>query len=100
MEKNGINFEVIPHYIDEILVDDSNTHKSLIKKAKSQHLEDFSALEKMRKDVDEKQSTYDQKVREFKTDIGLTTDVVNNLMVGIYNKFQDEILEHSKRNKK
>lgn len=33
MEKNGINFEVIPHYIDEILVDDSNTHKSLIKKA-------------------------------------------------------------------
>ena len=74
--------------------------KSLVKKAKSQHLEDFSALEKMRKDVDEKQSTYDQKVREFKTDIGLTTDVVNNLMVGIYNKFQDEILEHSKRNKK
>jgi hypothetical protein len=70
--------------------------KSLIKKAKSQHLEDFSALEKMRKDVDEKQSTYDQKVREFKTDIGLTTDVVNNLMVGIYNKFQDEILEHDK----
>jgi hypothetical protein len=74
--------------------------KSLVKKAKSQHLEDFSALEKMRKDVDEKQSTYDQKIREFKTDIGLTTDVVNNLMVGIYNKFQDEILEHSKRNKK
>ena len=33
MEKNGINFEVIPHYVDEILVDDSNTHKSLIKKA-------------------------------------------------------------------
>lgn len=33
MEKNGINFEVIPHYIDEILVNDSNTHKSLIKKA-------------------------------------------------------------------
>ncbi len=75
--------------------------KSLVKKAKSQHLEDFSALEKMRKDVDEKQSTYDQKVREFKSDIGLTTDVINNLMVGIYNKFQDEILEHdNKRNKK
>jgi hypothetical protein len=74
--------------------------KSLVKKAKSQHLEDFSALEKMRKDVDEKQSTYDQKVREFKTDIGLTQEVIDNLMVGIYNKFQDEILEHSKRNKK
>lgn len=33
MEKNGINFEVIPHYIDEILVDNSKVHKSLIKKA-------------------------------------------------------------------
>lgn len=40
--------------------------KQLVKKAKSQHLEDFSSLERMRKDVDEKQSTYDQKVREFK----------------------------------
>lgn len=33
MEKNGINFEVIPHYVDEILVDDKKTNKSLIKKA-------------------------------------------------------------------
>ena len=74
--------------------------KSLVKKAKSQHLEDFSALEKMRKDVDEKQSTYDQKVRDFKSDIGLTNETIDNLMVGIYNKFQGEILEHSKRNKK
>ena len=73
--------------------------KSLVKKAKSQHLEDFSALEKMRKDVDEKQSTYDQKVREFKTDIGLTNETIDNLMVGIYNKFRDEILEHDKMRK-
>ena len=33
MEKNGINFEVIPHYVDEILVDNKKTNKSLIKKA-------------------------------------------------------------------
>ena len=46
--------------------------KSLIKKAKSQHLEDFSALEKMRKNVDEKQKAYDKTVKEFKTSIGLT----------------------------
>ena len=40
-------------------------------------------------------------MREFKKDIGLTKEVVDNLMVGIYNKFQDEILEHDNgRNKK
>ena len=70
--------------------------QSLVKKAKSKHLEDFSALERMRKDVDEKQAIYDQKVREFKSDIGLTTETIDNLMVGIYNKFQGEILEHDK----
>ena len=40
--------------------------KQLVKKAKSQHLEDFSSLERMRKDVDEKQEAYDEKVRCFK----------------------------------
>lgn len=70
--------------------------KSLVRKAKSQHLEDFSSLERMRKDVDEKQKAYDKKVREFKTDIGLTQETIDNLMVGIYNKFQDEILDHNK----
>jgi hypothetical protein len=29
----------------------------------------------------------------------LTTDVVNNLMVGIYNKFQDEILNSARKRK-
>ena len=33
MEKNGINFEVIPHYVDEILVDGRKSHRGLIKKA-------------------------------------------------------------------
>ena len=51
----------------------------------------------MRRDVDAAQESYDAKVREFKKDIGLTKEVVDNLMVGIYNKFQDEILEHSRR---
>ena len=74
--------------------------KQMVKKAKSQHLEDFSSLEKMRKDVDEKQEAYNEKVRCFKSDIGLTTETIDNLMVGIYNKFQDEILEHNKRKQK
>lgn len=71
--------------------------KQLVKKARSQHLDDFSSLEKMRKEVDEQQSAYDQKVRDFKTDIGLTKEAIDSLMVGIYNKFQDEILEHDNK---
>ena len=71
--------------------------KQLVKKARSQHLDDFSSLEKMRKEVDEQQSAYDQKVRDFKEDIGLTKEAIDSLMVGIYNKFQDEILEHDNK---
>ena len=33
MEKNGIKFEVIPHYVDEILVDGRKSYRALIKKA-------------------------------------------------------------------
>lgn len=71
--------------------------KQLIKKAKSQHLEDFSSLETMRREVDDNQGLYDKKVRQFKEDIGLTRETIDNLMVGIYNKFQDEILEHNNK---
>ena len=75
--------------------------KQLIKKAKSQHLEDLGSLEKMREEVDDNSGLYDEKVRQFKNDIGLTRETIGNLMVGIYNKFQDEILEHdNRRNKK
>ena len=37
----GITFEVIPHYIDEILVDGSKSHRALIKKANAV-LRDYS----------------------------------------------------------
>ncbi len=37
----GITLEVIPHYIDEILVDDSKSHRALIKKANAV-LRDYS----------------------------------------------------------
>ena len=93
------------HVRNRMLMDKLNNEqrifelKSLVRKAKSQHLEDFSSLERMRKDVDEKQKAYDKKVREFKTDIGLTQENIDNLMVGIYNKFQDEILKQSRRSK-
>ena len=90
------------HVRNRMLMDKLNNEqrifelKSLVRKAKSQHLEDFSSLERMRKDVDEKQKAYDKKVREFKSDIGLTRESIDNLMIGIYNKFQDEILKNTK----
>ena len=33
----------------------------------------------------------------FKRDIGFNQEIIDNLLVGIYNKFQDEILENAKR---
>ena len=74
--------------------------KSMAKKAKNKHLSDFTALEKLRRDVDKAQESYDQKVREFKENIGLDEEAVKRLMVGIYNKFQDEILEHNNKGKR
>lgn len=71
--------------------------KSLVKKAKSKHLDDFTALEKMRKEVDDSQEMYNEKVGQFKKEIGLTKEAMDNFMVGIYNKFQDEILEHDNK---
>lgn len=73
--------------------------KSMAKKAKNKHLSDFTALEKLRRDVDSAQESYDKKVREFKENIGLNEEAVKRLMVGIYNKFQDEILEHDNKRK-
>ena len=70
--------------------------KSMAKKAKNKHLTDFTALEKLRRDVDKAQASYDKKVREFKENIGLNEEAVKRLMVGIYNKFQDEILKNTK----
>lgn len=39
MSKKEIKFEVIPHYVDEILVDDRKAHKLLINKANSTLIE-------------------------------------------------------------
>lgn len=67
--------------------------KTTVKNVREKHLTDFSNLEQLRADVDNKQREYDQAVERFKDTVGLDDDAVYNLMVGIYNKFQDEILE-------
>jgi predicted nucleic acid-binding Zn-ribbon protein len=68
--------------------------RSLVKKTRNKHLSDFTSLEKMRNDVDQAQARYDDKVKWFKQSVGLDERAVENLMIGIYNKYQDEILEH------
>ena len=35
----------------------------------------------------------------FKRDIGFNQEIIDNLLVGIYNKFQDEILENNAKRK-
>ena len=70
---------------------------SIIKSINEKHFKDFSELEKMRDDVDKAQRKYDNRVNEFKMKIGLNQDTLDNLMVGIYNKFQDEILDEKRK---
>ena len=70
---------------------------SIIKSINEKHFKDFSELEKMRDDVDKAQSKYDNRVNEFKMKIGLNQDTIDNLVVGIYNKFQEEILDEKRK---
>lgn len=67
--------------------------KNAIKDTKTKHLTEFKSLEKMRRTVDRLQSELKNKVVEFKETIGLNEEAIARLMVGIYNRFQDEILE-------
>lgn len=46
----------------------------------------------MRAMVDKLQEEYDSKVAAFKDTVGLNQEAIDRLMVGIYNEFQDEIL--------
>ena len=52
MEKNGIKLEVIPHYVDEILVDGSKSHRALIRKANAR-LSEYSMGSKYSFDGDD-----------------------------------------------
>lgn len=70
--------------------------KGIVKNTRKEHFTDLSKLEKMRKDVDRLQEEYDNSVSRFKSEIGLDENTIGKLMVGIYNKFQDEILSEDK----
>lgn len=68
----------------------------LSRKTRKDHLEDLSKLEKMRAEVDERQSEFDKAVSGFRKDVNVSEQDIANLMVGIYNRFQDEILNEEK----
>ena len=57
-------------------------------------------LENMRKEVDGLQSDYDSQVKQFKDTIGLDQEAIYRLLVGVYNKYQGEILEHDDKTRK
>ena len=72
----------------------------VLKGINKDNLGDFKTLKRMRKVVDARQRDYDNALEKFKSEIGLDEETMGNLMVGIYNKFQDEILEHNKMRRK
>ena len=66
------------------------------RKTRKDHLEDLSKLEKIRAEVDERQSEFDKAVSGFRNSVNVSEQDIANLMVGIYNRFQDEILNGEK----
>ena len=62
------------------------------RKTRKEHLDDLSKLEKMRVEVDERQNEFDGAVGSFKRTVQIDEHDMTNLMIGIYNRFQDEIL--------
>ena len=70
--------------------------KGIIRKIKTKNMIDFSKLEALRSRVDKLQGEYNEQVREFKDNVGLNQEAIDRLMVGIYNEFQDEILNGEK----
>lgn len=74
--------------IDELL--------TLSKSTRKRHLSDLTQLERMRNDVDSLQNEYNSAIREFKESAEVTDEDISNLMIGIYNRFQNEILEKTR----
>ena len=50
--------------------------KDAISGVKKKHLEDFTSLERMRRQVDKRQTEYDNAVRHFKDEIGLNRETM------------------------
>lgn len=73
---------------------------ALRKATERKNAKSFKELERMRKAVDVAQMAHDAKAKEFKERLGVGEDSINQLLTGIYNKFQDEILKTAKRNEK
>lgn len=67
--------------------------KAAIKAVKGKHYNDFSTLERLRATVDSTQANFKKAVKQFKEKIGLNQEAIDRLMVGIYNMFQEEILD-------
>jgi hypothetical protein len=86
MSKKEIKFEVIPHYVDEILVDGRKSHRKLIKKANSV-LADYSMGYQYSFDDDDDFDTECAIEMEFYDGIALSTDGCGLYMT--YPKLED-----------
>ena len=61
--------------------------RGIVKGIHDKHFKDMSKLRKMREKVDKLQREYDDSISEFKQRIGVSRESIENLMVGIYNRF-------------
>ena len=65
----------------------------LVRSEKKKHFEDLGFLESLREGVDKCQVEYDRQVKEFKEKVGVNQDSIEQFVIKVYNKYQDDILE-------
>ena len=65
----------------------------LVRSEKKKHFEDLGFLESLREGVDKCQAEYDRQVKEFKEKVGVNQDSIEQFVIKVYNKYQDDILE-------
>ena len=60
----------------------------VIRTTRSKHEQDMTILDSMVSELDLNQKKYDTLVSEFKNDIGVDEDVIEQIVIGIYNQHQ------------
>lgn len=65
----------------------------IVKGIQDKHFKDLSKLRKMKEKVDKLQMEYDTSIAEFKNKVGVNEESLENLMVGIYNRFVSKEVE-------
>ena len=71
--------------------------RKVIDTTRQHHEKDINALDSMMSELELNQKKYDSLVNVFKTRIGVNEDTIEQIVIGVYNMNQEEILKNEDR---